>query len=269
MRSWIAFLFAFVASFPTSASALEGCVYRPDGSLVPNAKVTASILEQQSLATITATDGCFALTNLPDSLVALRVEAESLQPRTVLVLPDDPPLAITLSATASPFESQAAEATPAASITPQRDGGTISGVVRVGTKPLGGAPVYVQAITGSESTPLMRAITDAKGRFQLNGLPRRRYYVMVSNDYTATLRLANNAAEREPPVADLTRDRAATVDLAFVKTPLVIGRIADADGKPVRGAEVQIVLHGRSRFESYGGPTTRTTADGRYTIVPP
>jgi hypothetical protein len=237
---------------------------------VKNVRVTAGILEQKPLATITATDGCFALNDLPDAMLELSIDANGLPAKKLLALPGEAPLTITLNAAIAENRYERTPK-PLSSLTPQRDGGSIRGSVRVGSKPLAGAPVLLHSISDETASPL-RVITDAKGTFQANRLPPRQYMVTIDDDYP---RLRPIGASRmygeapEPAVLDLAKERAATVDLELVRPPLVTGRVVDIDGKPVAAARVQVILAGRPAIDFASDPMVRTMPDGRYAIVAP
>ncbi|HEX2831642.1 MAG TPA: carboxypeptidase regulatory-like domain-containing protein [Thermoanaerobaculia bacterium] len=274
MRARLGLLVFLVLALPAAALDLQGCVYTYDGTLLKNARMTAGILEQTPVASLTANEGCFTLANLPDALLSLTVEAEGFTTRRLLVLPGSVPLTITMLPPLKDFaERFEGEAQPLASLTPERNGGSISGSVRIGARPLAGAPLLLHAMHGDDSSTRWRVITDAKGKFSANGLPLQRFVVTLADGYPAELRLAG--AERryaegsEPAMVDLSRERAATVDIALVKVPLITGRVLDAADEPVRGARVQVILAGRPANDFFFEPFARTAADGRYVVPAP
>jgi protocatechuate 3,4-dioxygenase beta subunit len=75
--------------------------------------------------------------------------------------------------------------------------------------------------------------------------------------------------EESGPAVDLEKERSGTVDIDLLAAPLISGRVTGADGKPVPGAQVQVVLAGRSTFDFAQEPSVRTTPDGRYSIPAP
>lgn len=271
MRSSLWIVIALALSFPAAALDLEGCVYTPDGTLVPNARITARILEQQPIANVIATDGCFAMTNLPDALLSLTIEADALATTSMLALPGDLPITITMSPKSSDRDDIQPKSITA--MTRERGGGTISGTVRVNDKPLAGAPILLHPMTDDSATTSWRVITDAKGRFTATGLALQRYIVTIDDGYPARLRLADNARMyeegSEPALVDLAKERTATVDIALIKPPVIRGRIVDANDKPVRNARVQVILATRPAADFIYEPFVRTNADGRYAIVAP
>lgn len=50
---------------------------------------------------------------------------------------------------------------------------------------------------------------------------------------------------------------------------MIRGRVVDAEGRPVAGAEVQVILAERSAFDFMHAPAVKTAEDGRYEIAPP
>lgn len=151
--------------------------------------------------------------------------------------------------------------------------GTIAGTVRLGDKPLAGAPILIQG-TGEQFVPTIRVITDAKGRFTATGLPNVRTYLGPAEGLEPRIRTAAAGSRMEHEVGpaasvDLSREEKATVEIALLRAPLISGRVVDADGKPVTGAQVQVVLAGRSSFDFMHEQTSRTLADGRYAISAP
>jgi uncharacterized GH25 family protein len=273
MRPRLGLLLALVLALPAAGLDLQGCIYLPDGTIASEARVTAGILDQAPIASATASEGCFTFTNLPDALLSLTVEAEGLPAKSLLALPGDLPLTIALSAPVKVISRFDPAPQPISNLKPERDGGTISGVVRIETKPLAGAPVLLHPMSNDPAAVPWRVVTDAKGRFEVRGLPLQRYVVTIADGYPSRLRLADAARMyeegSEPAVADLTRERAKSIEIALVKPPVVAGRIVDADDKPVRGARVQIILAGRPSIDFMHEGFVRTDADGRYAIVAP
>ena len=143
--------------------------------------------------------------------------------------------------------------------------------MRVGDKPLAGAPVTLYPIAEVAVEPV-RVFTDAKGRYEARGLYAMRYAVSVEGLWP---RLRPAGAERmhheggRTTFADLANDRSATIDVPLVLAPLVSGRVTDAEGKPVADAQVQVVLAGRSSLDFAHEPFARTSAEGRYSLTAP
>ncbi|HEX8253852.1 MAG TPA: carboxypeptidase-like regulatory domain-containing protein, partial [Thermoanaerobaculia bacterium] len=145
----------------------------------------------------------------------------------------------------------------------------LTGIVRLGDKPLAGVPLIIQG-TGERFVPALRVVTDAKGRYTATGLVPVRTYVAPAPGLDPRIR-AHQGAQMEgaPATVDLTNDADATLDIALFKAPLITGRVVDADGKPVAGAQAQVILAGRSSLDFMHDPAARTTADGRYAIATP
>lgn len=339
----------FVA-VPASAVDLEGWVYGADGMPLDGVTVTAHVVESSadqfqryekrlprpSIATATTSEGRFAFTGLPDSVVDLHVRAEKHAPIAVRVVPGAIPVSITLRA-ASTVEGKVvargkavpdayvvwtgqndveiAAATdangryripdprmwaqeprvfhpvfalrgsrygldslqldveprvPAASAKPA-GGGSISGVVRVGRKPLAGAPVIIQGM-GEDVIAPIRVVTDAKGQYQAGGLTPRRYAVVIGEGLAPRIRVPHQQMTMDGGdvfAVDLQNQRSATADIQLVAAPVIAGRVVDAEGQPVSGAHVQVILEARSTLDFAHEPFARTSADGRYALAAP
>ncbi|HEX8615976.1 MAG TPA: carboxypeptidase regulatory-like domain-containing protein [Thermoanaerobaculia bacterium] len=149
---------------------------------------------------------------------------------------------------------------------------TLSGTVRLGTKPLAGVPVIVQG-TSERYFPPVRVVTDAKGRYSVSGLAPVRTYAAAGEGLEPRIRtMRGSSTEVEgsaPASADLQREKKGVADLTFEKAPIVTGRIVDADGKPVAAANVQVVLAGRTSFDFMYEAAARTFVDGRYAVALP
>lgn len=148
---------------------------------------------------------------------------------------------------------------------------TLSGVVTLGEKPLAGVPVIIQG-TGEQFLPAVRVVTDAKGRYLASGLLPVRTYVGPAEGLEPRIRARRGpmAVEQgEPSSIDLSRNPDGTLDLTLTRAPMIAGRVVDADGKPVAGAQVQVVLAGRSVYDFMHEATARTSADGRYAVPAP
>jgi uncharacterized GH25 family protein len=148
---------------------------------------------------------------------------------------------------------------------------TLSGVVKLGEKPLAGVPVLIQG-TGEQFVPAVRVVTDAKGRYRATGLLPVRTFVAPAEGLEPRIR-ANRGTmaveQGEPSSIDLSKKPDGTLDLTLTKAPLIAGRVVDADGKPVAGAQVQVILAGRSIFDFMHEATARTSTDGRYAVPAP
>jgi len=91
-----------------------------------------------------------------------------------------------------------------------------------------------------------RAITDAEGRFALDGQPAGRYLLYalgagwVSAEIDDGVRTAAEAL-----TVDLEEGHTIRRDLRVRKAPRILGRVRDAAGKPVAGALVKASVHAR------------------------
>jgi protocatechuate 3,4-dioxygenase beta subunit len=156
---------------------------------------------------------------------------------------------------------------------PPPGSGTISGTVRIGKKPLAGVPVMIQPMSDHRIEPI-RVVTNGKGRYVVEGLPPRRAFVHIGEGFHPRFRMSHEmevaAVEGAGPnVAQLDRERSVTVDLELIPAPMISGRVTDVDGKPVAGAQVQVVLAGRSMLDFMHESPARTANDGRYVIAAP
>ncbi len=147
---------------------------------------------------------------------------------------------------------------------------SVTGIVRVGKKPLAGAPLIVQG-SGDRYVPPVRVISDAKGRYTIAGLPAVRTYISPGEGLLPRLRPEENRMSLDGSglSADLQHEKSVTLDITFIKAPTISGRVVDAEDKPVSGAVVQVVLAGRSSFDFMNELSVRTSADGRYALPMP
>ncbi|HYO75792.1 MAG TPA: carboxypeptidase-like regulatory domain-containing protein, partial [Thermoanaerobaculia bacterium] len=147
----------------------------------------------------------------------------------------------------------------------------LTGIVRLGDKPLAGVPLIIQG-TGERFVPPVRVVTDAKGRYSASGLIPVRTYVGPAPGLEPRIRAHQGAQMMEgnaPASIDLAKDGDATLDIALFKAPMISGRVVDAEGKPVAGAQAQVILAGRSSLDFMHDAAARTTADGRYAVAAP
>jgi hypothetical protein len=222
MRYALALAALLVLTLPVLAHDVEGWVYAPDGTSAKGATVAASIAGGPVLASVKSEeDGHFKLTGLPGSLIELNVQAAGFGPTTVYALVDDTPLTVTVRP-----EGTAAERAGANVDRPSRaaeaGSGSISGVVRLGGKPLAGVPLIVQGMAREYVAPI-RVVTDTKGRYQLSGLLPRRYIVVPADGLAPRIRppqIGQMYEEgREPQSANLEKERSAAVDIDLVRAP--------------------------------------------------
>lgn len=271
-------ILAAVLALPALAYDLEGFLYAPDGSPVDGATVTAHALASPDVAVATTKSdkGRFVFTKLPDLVLDVHVRAEGLPEGKTRVSPYDTQVQITL---VGQHEPETMTTRPTATHDPRAPkrttpgNATLTGIVRVGDKPLGGAPVIVQGISNDYVEPL-QVVTDAKGRFEARGLHSIRYAVTIGEGLWPRLRPADAGRMHDeggggPQFADLTNARSATVEIPLTLAPLVTGRVTDVEGKAVAGAFVQVILTGRSSFDFAQSEFTRTSADGRYSLSAP
>jgi len=283
VKLWVAVLFLLAS--PLLAHDVEGWVYAPDGTPVSGTAVTAYLAEgsaeeearkgaaRKALAAVkSGEDGHFRLTALPDSVIELKVEAAGFGPTTIYALVDDTPLTVTVDPKGTVAERPAASP-ERSERAPETGSGSISGVVRLGGKPLAGVPLLVQGLAREYVAPI-RVVTDAKGRYHVSGLLPLRHVVVVADGLAPRIRppqIGQLYEEgREPQSPNLEKERSAVVDVELVRAPMIAGRVVDAEGKGVRGAHVQVILAGRSSLEFlYDGSAERTFADGRYAVAAP
>jgi protocatechuate 3,4-dioxygenase beta subunit len=263
-------------ALPASAYDLEGFVYAPDGTPVDGAIITAHALASPAtaVATTKSDKGRFVFTKLPELVLDIKARAEGLPEAQMRVSPYDAQVQLLL-APRSDAETTRPTMThdPRAPKRTTPGNGTISGIVRVGDKPLAGAPVTVQGIADDFVEPV-QVVTDAKGRYEARGLHPIRYMVTSGEGLWPRLRphgygRMHDEGGSGPQSADLTNARSATVDIPLTLAPLITGRVTDAEGAAVAGAFVQVVLSGRSSLDFTQSEFARTTADGRYTLSAP
>lgn len=260
------------------AADVEGYVYTIDGTPIAKATVIAG-----AQRTATADDGHFTLTAPADSIVKLEVRADNLSPRTVYALAGDPPLTVTLTQDENDPERDMTMRTTAVA-PPMRAGGrtpqtpastkrdrVLTGVVRIGKRPLANVPVTITPIADYYVEP-STVIADEKGRYRVP-VAAGRYVVAPSPELAPRLQSSHAnqmvGASDSPFLADTTKAAETVVDLELVATPYIRGRVVDADGKPVPRADVLAVLAGRSPLEFFYQPIVRTLPDGTFAVLKP
>ena len=256
----LALLITLLGTASALAADVEGYVYTIEGTPVAKAAVTAG-----TQRTTTSEEGHFKITAPNDSVVGIEVRTADFPPLKVLALAGDPPLTITLGVPAGNAETtRPARMAPGAAAAP-RDR-VLTGVVRIGKKPLAFAPVMIHG----GDIPI-ETIADDKGRYRVTLAPGR-YAPSLGEGLAPRLRSSlegRMVIEESMVAADLTRDREATLDIELVAAPLITGRVLDADQKPVAGADVLLVLAGRPAMEFFHQPIVRTLPDGRFAVLRP
>lgn len=256
---------------------VEGYVYTVDGTPIAKATVTAG-----NQRVTTSEDGRFVLTAPADSIVAIEVRAEKLPPQKLFALAGDPPLTVTLApeaeagrdgmittATARPMTAGPGVRRAPTPANAKRDR-VITGVVRIGKRPLAHAPVSVMPIVEEYAEPTI-VTADEKGRFRISVAPGR-YIVAPHPELAPRLQSVHPSRMWEgdsPFVVDVTKAAEAVADLDLVAPPLLTGRVVDAEGKPVGRADVLPVLAGRSPLEFFHQPIVRTLPNGTFAAVRP
>jgi hypothetical protein len=149
----------------------------------------------------------------------------------------------------------------------------ITGVVRekASGRPLAGVEI-IRAYTGNTLDPRIATTTDKDGRYTLTGLPhgshRLKAYPPQNTPYVTTEVIAAANQNGFEPL---------TLDIELERQPAVTGRLTDqATGKPLRGwieyrplAVNPNLAANRALAERRLGnqpPSTRTDADGRFTL---
>jgi len=245
-------LLAALAALPALALDVEGYVYTDYGTPVADAAVIAGGQNKPT----TDAEGHFKLTGFGEQIVTLEVRAGEETER-VFALAGDPPVTVTLGA--------------GRPVPPARQTGgahSISGVVRVGKKPLPGAPVLIQPLDGADS---FRVTADDKGRFQA-AVPPGRYAVTEDERLEPRFRsvhaMRTYEQGKEPFFANVTREKSATVEVEVIAAPLLTGRVVDHEGKPVARAAVLVILAEQpALFAQF--PLVRTLPNGRFAIPAP
>jgi protocatechuate 3,4-dioxygenase beta subunit len=148
----------------------------------------------------------------------------------------------------------------------------LEGMVQVksarGAQPLAGAVVGLHPVR--EPGIVRTAVTNAEGRYVVEGLPPQRYAISTSSleqrfrpDYSDRMSIEGEAAN----VADLTASGRIGHDIDLVRPVVVSGRVLDPSRKPVAGAAVvvapQEVPDGHAPFDS---SARRTAPDGSFSL---
>ena len=123
--------------------------------------------------------------------------------------------------------------------------------------PAGGSPQQPSeraAVTG------IRLKTDPEGRWQFDQAPANVETVRVQLAHPDVLR-DDPTSPRTPPLLEKLRDRSAV--MVMNKGVTVAGRVTDAQGNPVAGAQVSF---GARRFGNRASPTVTSGADGRFEL---
>jgi protocatechuate 3,4-dioxygenase beta subunit len=124
-------------------------------------------------------------------------------------------------------------------------GATVRGRVADGNQqPVAGARVRIGAVgRGAPSEPPRQAYSDARGQFEIKGLPRRELAAVALHDSGAS------------PTARLDTSRGDVADLALTidVTGTIAGVVVDSAGQPLEGIQVQASPNFR-RGRGPGGP---------------
>ena len=102
--------------------------------------------------------------------------------------------------------------------------------------PIAGATVSVLRPTGGIEWPLGRGRTDAQGLYEISGVPPGEVVVFAESEGSGSAGPVALRAHRAPPV-----------DVRLVPARRVGGRVHDSEGKPLPGAVVRALAHGRRR----------------------
>jgi hypothetical protein len=113
----------------------------------------------------------------------------------------------------------------------------------------------------------MSAMTDSNGHFEFDGLPRMRATVAAQKPgFFSEQELSGG---RGRPSQFTVGPDATEAVVKLVPEAIIMGRIVDPDGLPIRGlmvrAVAQKVVQGRKEWQQ--GMTARTDADGYYRII--
>jgi hypothetical protein len=152
-------------------------------------------------------------------------------------------------------------------ITPAR---SVSGTVRDER----GAPLAWVTVTALSTDELSRgALTDAAGRYTIEGLPSGRYRMHAGGEGLAPRHGERNGSLG--PLLDLVRVASARHDVVLRRLPRVTGRVEDEAGRPVDGALVSLVsgllgaVYAQQPFRGMksSAVSERTGADGSFALT--
>jgi Carboxypeptidase regulatory-like domain len=233
------------------AAQVTGTVYTLDGKLVQGAAVSAG-----KARTTSAKNGTFALRGLPEGVVELVIEKQGLVTAKPLVLAGDRDLTITLY-------DEATERRDRRPVPPPPLGGTrtIRGVVRLNGQPLPHAHVTLTALTDDDRMPEVTVVANANGAYRATGLQPRRYGAISNVRHVVPV-------HQRLQVVDVT-NADGTLNVGLVASPMIGGRITDADGRPVAHARVEVVVTRHSSIDFTSGDIVRTRPDGRFRVPTP
>ena len=148
---------------------------------------------------------------------------------------------------------------------------SVSGRVTLGGKDAPG--ITVVATMGSsifESKTVAKTTTDEDGNYKLTGLAAGRLTIMpMAKAFVVATGGAYKQAGQPVNVAE--GETVAKIDFALLRGSVVTGRITDAEGRPIIGERVSVVLKGSSpdsdrQMTMFGGPRNQTDDRGIYRI---
>lgn len=142
-------------------------------------------------------------------------------------------------------------------------GGVVSGMVRDAGSGVGIAGAKLNAypdrgVDTTANTKLRLNIgTDAEGRYRITGLPKGQYRLQCD----PVKGYKSPAWQEYPNVSAIPGQEITDVNLDLTRTPEISGRVEDAQGSPVAGAQVE----GQDK-EGYFRSGTAAGADGRFSL---
>jgi hypothetical protein len=146
---------------------------------------------------------------------------------------------------------------------------TLSGTVQEAP---GRAPLAGITVVAFEGMPAGRAVTDAQGRYRIEGLAPGTYQAAATGSGFAP------DGDRTDDGVDLTRAQSGRRDLLLVRLTSLHGRVEDEQRRPVVGAAVGLTFKGPQMYavngldldtDSGSQATVRTGADGGFTLPLP
>lgn len=162
-------------------------------------------------------------------------------------------------------ESLVGSAPPSATalVVELKPGGTLSGAVKNAASgaPLADAIVYVAQ---PDSERIAIALSDARGRYRLSGLPSGQYYAYgLRPGYEPDM-----SSMRTFKPLDLRQPRTLEQDILMKAQERVTGRVIDESGKPVAAARVSLMPEGSPAFYADGtlGGAWWTGPDGVFSL---